>query len=203
LIAPYQGRIVIDIGTGDGFYVWNSARKNPDQFYIGIDSNHFNLERISEKICRKPSKGGAPNALFVQASIEDLPLELEGLAQRVQIQFPWGSLLKALVLGEIQTLVKLRKICREEAQLSMIMSLDPLRDRSEIERLKLPALTLEYITSALIPCYEKAGFEIVESGLLPAEMYLDLKSTWGKRLRRMEQQPIYFLGRAAKQGPTP
>ncbi len=63
----------MDIGTGDGRYVYRSARTNPDKFYIGIDVQPKGLEKISEKIHRKPEKGGLPNVLFVQASVEELP----------------------------------------------------------------------------------------------------------------------------------
>jgi len=29
--------VIIDIGTGDGRFVYQSARRNPNKFYIGID----------------------------------------------------------------------------------------------------------------------------------------------------------------------
>jgi 16S rRNA (adenine(1408)-N(1))-methyltransferase len=67
---------VIDIGTGDGRFVSVSAKSNPDKFFIGIDANVKPLEKPSMKATRKPSKGGLPNALFVQAAVEELPGEL-------------------------------------------------------------------------------------------------------------------------------
>ena len=69
---------MIDLGTGDGLFVYQSARENPRKFYIGIDPSPRPLEKISEKIHRKAEKGGLPNALFLQASLEDLPRELDG-----------------------------------------------------------------------------------------------------------------------------
>jgi 16S rRNA (adenine(1408)-N(1))-methyltransferase len=63
--------VIVDIGTGDGRFVYQSARENPRKFYIGIDPNVRPLEKISEKIYRKPAKGGATNALFDQAALED------------------------------------------------------------------------------------------------------------------------------------
>ena len=51
--------VVIDIGTGDGRFVSAAAKENPNKFYIGIDVNVSPLEKISEKIHRKPAKGGA------------------------------------------------------------------------------------------------------------------------------------------------
>src|SRR5262245_25665122 len=86
-----EGGVIIDIGTGDGLFVYQSAKRNPDKFYIGIDASAAALEKISEKIHRKPAKGGLPNVLFIQASVEDLPSELDGAADEIHIHFPWGS----------------------------------------------------------------------------------------------------------------
>ncbi|MGH9881869.1 MAG: methyltransferase domain-containing protein, partial [Pyrinomonadaceae bacterium] len=96
--------IVIDIGTGDGLFVYQCARQNPRKFFIGIDANPRPLEKISERIHRKPAKGGLPNVLFLQAAVEELPSELYGVADEVHIHFPWGSLLRALMLGEYEVL---------------------------------------------------------------------------------------------------
>ncbi|MGH9970191.1 MAG: methyltransferase domain-containing protein [Pyrinomonadaceae bacterium] len=93
---PTGEGIIVDIGTGDGLFVYQSARLNPKKFYIGIDPSPRPLEKISEKIHRRPAKGGLPNALFLQAAVEDLPGELDGVADEVHIHFPWGSLLGAV-----------------------------------------------------------------------------------------------------------
>ncbi len=94
LSLPTGAGIVLDIGTGDGRFVSVCARQNLNKFYIGIDANPRPLEKISEKIHRKPTKGGLSNVLFIQAAVEDLPSELDGVADEVHIHFPWGSLLR-------------------------------------------------------------------------------------------------------------
>jgi len=68
----------------------NPPTENPQRFYIGIDANAQPLEKISEKIYRKPTKGGLPNVLFVQAAVEALPPELDGVADEIHIHFPWA-----------------------------------------------------------------------------------------------------------------
>src|SRR5262245_40178432 len=99
--SPHSGGgVIIDLGTGDGSFVYQSARRHPDRFYIGIDAQSSALEKVSEKIHRKPAKGGAPNLLFIQAAAEELPSELDGVADEVHTHFPWGSLLRALALGD-------------------------------------------------------------------------------------------------------
>ena len=87
---------MLDIGIGDGLFVYQYARRYPSKFYMGIDTNPRPLEKISEKIHRKPAKGGLPNVLFIQSSVEDLPAEFDGVADEIHIHLPWGSLLREL-----------------------------------------------------------------------------------------------------------
>jgi hypothetical protein len=113
----------------------------------------------------------------------------------VHIQFPWGSLLQTVATGDPQKLNKLLRICSKNALLKIIICLDPVRDGTEIERLKLAPLTSEYISHTLIPRYAEAGFEVFETGCLLGNEYSDLKSSWAKRLRRFNVEPIYLIGR--------
>ena len=101
----------MDLGTGDGRFVYRAAEKNPNKFYIGIDANAKALEKISMKATRKPNKGGLPNILFLQAAVENLPEQLNGVAEELHIHFPWGSLLRAVAVGETAILSGLRRIC--------------------------------------------------------------------------------------------
>jgi 16S rRNA (adenine(1408)-N(1))-methyltransferase len=86
-LPPTAGGVIVDIGTGDGLYVYRSARANPDKFYIGIDVQRRALEKVSERIHRKPERGGLPNVLFVQAPVEELPSELDDVADEIHIHF--------------------------------------------------------------------------------------------------------------------
>lgn len=193
--------MVIDIGTGDGLYVYQSARRNPRKLYIGVDASPRPLEKVSEKIHRKPSKGGLPNALFVQAAVEELPAELDGVADEVHVHFPWGSLLRGVATGERQVLANLRRVCAPGALLEVILGLDPERDRTEMERLGLEPLSLAYIDSSLAPRYREAGFEVVERGLLADEDRLRLRTSWAKRLQGGAGRSVFYLVARAV-GPT-
>ena len=171
--------VIIDIGTGDGRFVYQSARRNPNKFYIGIDPNTRPLEKISEKIHRKPAKGGAPNVLFIQSAVEDLPAELDGVANEVHVHFPWGSLLRAVATGDIDVMRSLRRVCAEGALLEVVIGIDPDRDKTEIERLGIKP---EFIDDALVENYRAAGFEIVERGALTSSQSID--TSWSKKLQR-------------------
>jgi 16S rRNA (adenine(1408)-N(1))-methyltransferase len=197
LSLPTGEGIVIDIGTGDGLFVYQSARLNPQKFYIGVDANPRPLEKVSEKIHRKPAKGGLSNVLFIQSAVEDLPPELDGVANEVHIHFPWGSLLRAVALGEREVLLNLRRICAEEALLEVVIGLDPERDSSEIERLEIQTLSVKQIDSVLTSKYRSAGFEIFERGLIPPTEWPEFQTSWAKRLKgNAGRALIYIIARA-------
>ncbi|MGB7924209.1 MAG: methyltransferase domain-containing protein [Pyrinomonadaceae bacterium] len=199
-LSPLTGEgIIIDIGTGDGLFVYQRARRNPKKFYIGVDANTRPLEKVSEKVHRKPAKGGLSNVLFLQAAVEDLPPELDGIADEVHVHFPWGSLLRAVAVGDKEALRNLRRVCSIGALLEVVIGLDPERDRSEIERLGLQLLSIDHIDSALVHEYRSAGFEIVERGtLLPSE-WPELQTSWAKRLKgNANRSLLYIVARAVE-----
>lgn len=189
--------VILDIGTGDGLFVYQSARQNPRKFFIGIDPNTPPLEKVSEKIHRKPNKGGAKNALFIQAAVEDLPSELDGIADEVHVHFPWGSLLRAVASGDLKVLQGIRKVCAHGAVLEVVIGLDDERDVHEIERLRLEQLSEHFIDSVLSRRYLAAQFELVERGILLASDWPKIKTSWAKRLQGRSTRSItYWIARA-------
>lgn len=179
---PTGEGIVIDIGTGDGTFVYESALRNPKKFFIGIDASARPLEKISEKIHRSPRKGGAPNALFLEAAVERLPDELYGVADEVYVQFPWGSLLSAVILPDAEVLRAIRRICAPGAALGVVVSIDPRRDAGEMNRLGIGPISVEHIDRVLAPRYRVAGFEIRERAQLDRWNSSNLLSSWARRL---------------------
>jgi 16S rRNA (adenine(1408)-N(1))-methyltransferase len=199
-LLPIGEGIVIDIGTGDGLFVFECARRNPNKFYIGIDANARPLEKISEKIYRKPAKGGLPNVLFLQSAVEGLPAELDGIADEVHVHFPWGSLLGAVATGNETILRNLRRICSPGALLEIVIGFDPVRDTAELKRLEIISHSLDHIDSFLAPRYERAGFEIIERGVLPQPDWSQVHTSWAKRLKgRAGRTLTYIIGRAIDQ----
>ena len=173
----------MDIGTGDGRFVSAAARANPNKFFIGVDANAKPLEKPSMRATRKPKKGGLPNAMFVQAAIEDLPNEFNGVVDEIHIHFPWGSLLKAVATADSNVLAALRRIAAPECLLEIVIGIDAVRDKTEIERLDIPELTPVFLHSYLFPKFAAAGFEILDhSKLNPAE-WSKLETSWARRLQ--------------------
>jgi len=185
--------IIVDIGTGDGLFVYQSARQNPNKFYIGIDPNVSPLQKISERIHRKPQKGGAPNVLFIQATVEDLPAELEGVATEVHIHFPWGSLLAAVATGADDVIRNIRRICSPGALLEIVFGLDPARDANELDRLSINPIEVQFIDTVLVPLYLSSGFEIVERGILPEAEWAKFHTTWANRLKSGEGRLLTYI----------
>ena len=184
---------MVDIGTGDGRFVYQCARLNPSKFFIGIDANPKALEKISEKIYRKPAKGGLPNVLFLQAAVENLPAELDGAADEIHIHFPWGSLLRAVATGELEVLRHLRRICAPGCLLEIVIGLDPERDRTEIKRLGVPILSNEYLETVLISRYLAAGFDVLEKGALSQADWAQLQTSWARKLGGNEDREVVYL----------
>ncbi len=189
--------VVVDLGTGDGRFVYRLAAENPRKFYIGIDANAAPLAKISMKATRKPAKGGLANVLFIQAAIEALPEELNESADEIHIHFPWGSLLRAVAVGDENALAALRRIAAPECLLEIIIGIDEERDKTEIERLNLPRLSDRYLRETLLPKYEQAGFQILESGVLNPSEWSRLETSWARRLRSNDSRKcVYFVLRA-------
>jgi len=189
------GSVVFDVGTGDGLYVYRAARSNPNNFYVGIDCNSRPLEKISEKAFRKPAKGGAPNLLYLLAAVESLPSELEGIANEIHILFPWGSLLRAVALGEREILEKLKRISAPNASMQIVIAFDPQTDKNKLARLEIESLSLTSIRETLVPRYEAAGLTLISAELLSQ---INLKTTWAQRLRQNPARVAFqIVARAA------
>lgn len=173
--------------------MYRSALRQQEKFFIGIDANIRPLTRISEKIYRRPQKGGASNVLFLQAAIEELPDELNGIATEVHVQFPWGSLLRGVATGDEFIVRNLRRLCGIEASLEVLIGLDPARDQSELTRLDLPELTAEYLRCKLVPAYQAKGFEIVDYGIFSASEWPEIESSWARKLHQSPTRRLIYL----------
>jgi len=185
--------IVIDIGTGDGRFVSAAARANPKKFYIGVDANTKPLEKISMRATRKIGKGGLPNAMFVQAAVEDLPEEFDGTADEIHIHFPWGSLLKAVATADDDVLNSLRRIAASGCMLEIVIGIDAERDRTEVERLDIPQLTPVFLHSYLFPKYRSAGFELLGSRILAPAEWERIETSWARRLQGNSDRNVTYL----------
>jgi hypothetical protein len=123
------------------------------------------------------------NLLYVRAAVEDLPASLAGVADRVSVVLPWGSLLAAVAQPSVGVLRGIRRLCRPDAALAVVLGLDPVRDQAELRRLGLGSLADDSLASRLAEAYAHVGFSLGSvRPLAPDELMKKWPSTWVRRL---------------------
>jgi 16S rRNA (adenine(1408)-N(1))-methyltransferase len=100
------------------------------------------------------------NALFLQTSLETLGAELNGLADRVTVNYPWGSLLRTVALPDVVLLSKLASLAKPGGDIEILVNMQPLRDRANAARLSLAHAAILHGGGALQPDYAKAGLQL-------------------------------------------
>lgn len=163
-IASYQ-HIHIDIGTGDGRFVRETAQTCPQHFIIGIDACRENLYETSR---RTPD-----NAVFVIANARELPTELYGLAHSISINFPWGSLLEGLLNGDPMLLTGLAAIARPGAALDVRLNGGALAEAG---------WSLNAGTEQVWDGLAVNGFDMRPPMMLSQTELKQFPTTWAKRL---------------------
>jgi 16S rRNA (adenine(1408)-N(1))-methyltransferase len=171
-------KVVIDLGTGDGRFVYKNALVNPQTFYIGIDPSESQLKISARDVQRKKLS----NILLVVGSIEHLPEELKNIADEIYVNFPWGSLLETFVKPNTENLINLAKILKKEGIIKVIFGYDELLEPSETKRMGLPTIDLDYIKDVLTPKYKSVGLKISEFGTFDRKAQ-KVETSWYKRLK--------------------
>jgi 16S rRNA (adenine(1408)-N(1))-methyltransferase len=164
-----------------------AAAAQPDRLVVGVDANAAGMATASRRAAAKPARGGLPNALFVVAAVEQLPGELDGVADLVTVHFPWGSLLRGLLGAEAATMTGLTRVLRSGATLQLLLS-STVRDRGAGVA-PIRAATLQ----ALAGSYATWGLAVTQ--LRPATVadVAAAHSTWGKRLSAGTRRPAWLL----------
>lgn len=192
IIGPFN-QVTVDIGTGDGKFAYELAKKNPGSFFIGVDAERSNLEEYSARAIRKPHKGGAANLIYTIANAENMPDELSGLADLIWIVLPWGSLLKGFALAQENLLNNIVKIAAPGALLKAVLTYELRYEAMEIEKLGLPGLSPGYVDEFLAPRFRQWGISIGEKKFLTNRELKNIASTWAKRLGFGKTRVILYI----------
>src|SRR5258706_8498730 len=158
-------RIILDLGTGDGSNVHHLADNFPDSFFIGVDS-------CRENLCEH-SRAKLPNMLFVIASAQDLPNELNGLISHITINFPWGSLLESLLGGDSKLMRGLTSVSQVNATIDIRLNGGALAEAGW----SLAAGSQQIYKNLLQNGWRVKNPMMMDSCALPK-----FPSTWAKRL---------------------
>ena len=180
-------KVEIDLGTGDGRYVYKMAKFNPKTLFLGIDPSHKQLETYSKKV----NKDRLNNALFVWSSLENLNHKLDNLANKLNIILPWGTLLQHIAKATPIYIKELANMVRSSGQITIIMGYHPENEPNEIERLDLDNLSLSYIENKIVPEFEKNGFSKVKLIEVTKDELNEIESTWSKKLTFGQNRPIF------------
>lgn len=180
--ANASQRVVIDLGTGDGRWIYRLARAHPDWCCIGVDANAAAMRKSSWRASRKKSRGGAPNAWYVLASVETLPEALRSIADEIIVQYPWGSLRQMLLAPDGKELCDFARIGRPGATFRFTLN--------RLEQIS------EQLTD-LAPAYARAGLEVQKLNAVT----VCPGTSWGKRLGQGAPMPVLVIeGRVGLNG---
>lgn len=158
-------RVILDLGTGDGRYVRCLADKHPDWFIIGVDSCRENL--------RENSRIRVPNILFVIASAQNLPCELNNLVSHVTINFPWGSLLESLLAADAALISGLSSVSKQNAQIDIHLNGGAMLEAGT---------SLDAGAKVVYDNVNRSGWNLRNSYLMDHRALRDFPTTWAKRL---------------------
>jgi 16S rRNA (adenine(1408)-N(1))-methyltransferase len=143
---------------------------------VGVDANADNLRRASRRAAAAPARGGLPNLLFGRLALEHAPGALAGLADRLSILLPWGSLLRAVAVGEPDGLGRLRALCAPDAEIEIVLGDD------DLDGVPAEALPARYADAGLAVSAEPVGAAEVAA----------LGTTWAKRLARPDPERRFW-----------
>jgi hypothetical protein len=141
------------------------AKKQKDWFFIGVDACRENL--------RANSLVKLPNALFVIASAQALPQELNGVASHIHINFPWGSLLESLLENDTSLINGLLAITRPCAKMDILLN---------GEALSTADWDLEAGTDQIQNNLKVFGWQMKSRSYIHTQALRSIPTTWAKRL---------------------
>ena len=120
--------VIIDLGAGDGRYAYECARGDPDSLYIAVDPDPQTMADYAFRASRKPARGGVENVVFVVAAVEALQPELKGIAKKVRVNFPWGSLMRGLLEPQPSVLRAVASLLHGPGVIEVVLSYHPEHD---------------------------------------------------------------------------
>lgn len=186
-------QIYVDLGTGEGEYAFRQSQKNSDVLYVGIDACQEVMSEYAIKSEKRAKKQSIRNLVYVVATAEALPEELTGIADKITIHLPWGSLRDGLVKGCPVLLSNIRKIARLGATIDICITYSSDIEESMMIKRELPALTPSYVKETLQNLYRPFGIEIKKTQVLSNRDLIKLDTKWAKKLGYGKMRESFLL----------
>ena len=190
---------MVDLGTGDGRFVLAAAAANPNILVIGVDASADATAEASRRAAGPARRGGLPNALFVVAAAEALPPELDGVADRVTIHLPWGSLLRGALAVDEAVASGIARLVAPGGRVEILVA-PATRDRLD------PATDVERrLGDGLAGDWRRFGLKLREARLATDEDVAAAHSTWARRLglRAGDADRVAFQLALERRSPDP
>jgi len=134
--------------------------------FIATDANPDALLETAWKAARKPARGGISNLICIAEPLNVLASEFESVADRITVILPWGKLLRAVAIPEIDSLQHIARLTTCNASVEIVFSYDA----PQVVRANAPHL------------YEQAGLQITSLEKIPQRELVAYETTWAKRL---------------------
>jgi SAM-dependent methyltransferase len=177
--AADAGRVLVDVGCGDGRHTVRWAEREPEALVVGLDAETTRLDRTLASARRKRLR----RLLFVTAAAEDPPPALLGRADEIAAIMPWGSLLDGLLGGDERVLASVLALGSPGAVLGAVVNVRPWDAPSSVDR-KLaatPEPTTEHL-EGLAKRYAELGWRLDPPARLTDAEARALGSTWASRV---------------------
>ena len=155
---------------------------------LGIDADARALAEASRRAAHP--RHGLPNACFVASGAEQLPGELAGIADRVTILFPWGSLLGGALGEDAAVATSLAGLVRVGGELELTLS---VVGRDRVARLEGSAFG-EAAIDRIRSVFGSLDLDLDDARRLTAAEIARLPSSWARRLVAGDRgRPVWRL----------
>ncbi len=185
-------KTIIDLGTGDGRFVYKNAKQNPNNLYIGIDPSQKQLQTYQKKI----NKDRLENAKLLAGSIELLPTQhphLKESADVVYINFPWGSLLGAIANAKSELIANISWLIKKGGSVEILFGYSQEAEPTETKRLGLDDLNEDKIRNQIASVFKKNNLYLKQLTNVTKKESFKLDSSWGKKLSFGQERKLYKL----------
>jgi 16S rRNA (adenine(1408)-N(1))-methyltransferase len=154
---------------------------------LAIDADARSMADASRRAAARPSRGGLPNVIFLAEGVERLPAAFDGLADRVTVLFPWGSLLRGALGVDPAVSASIARLVAPGGRLEIAFSIVE-RDRATVGgRGPFGPADLDAMTHSF------AGLGLVtrDARRLTPEEIRATDSSWARRLRSDPDRPVW------------
>lgn len=132
---------------------------------------------------------GVPNAVFVVSGVDRLPSELSGLAARVSVRFPWGSLLRGALGLEPGMTAAIGRLVAPGGELAIMVS---LLERDVVESREAGPFGARDI-ARIEAAFRREGIRLEDVHEMTPPELAATPSSWARRLRAGTDRPAWSV----------